>query len=260
MRNSNIKTAKTILTITAIFLFASTLANAYTIDGDLSDWGVTPFSNWQPSSATAAWDEGNHTGSNPYPHGGETFDIEALYVDTDDDYIYIAVVLSMPPEGVDSLYNRHYFAGDIGLNLDNDGSTGEDGYEFGLGTHPGNIGQLFYMPDWSLPNGSVGIPANGPSTIESGIFVANASMIYANAGDLEGNGTDTFIIETAISLADIGHEITQFDVHFTIDCGNDILEVASMVPTQNIPEPSTIVILGAGLAFTAGVIRRKLNM
>ena len=254
---------KSIITfaIIAIFLFTATLAYGYAIDGNLTDWGVTPFSDWAPASPTAQWAEGNHTGSGAYPNGGEAFDIEALYADMDEDFLYIAIVFSMPPEGVDDPYgrDRHYFAGDIALDLDDDDSTGEDGFEFAIGTHADNIGQIIYLPDWSLPNGSVGFPVNGPSDAEGGLHVGDAVMAYVNAGDLEGNDTDTFIIETAVALSDLGNA-EDYEVHFTLDCGNDLLEVSGFAPTQAIPEPGTIAIIGAGLAFAAGIARKRLNM
>ena len=253
----------------ATVIFAATASAVptpiYTVDGNLSDWGVSPFVSWSPSSPEVVWDEDNYTGSGAYPNGGEAFDVEALYAEVDSDYLYLALVFSMPQAGVDDPYGRpiHYFPGDIALDLDNDGSTGEYGYEFGLGLNSGNEGEIFGMPDWSLPNGSVGFPENTPSTIESGTFLADALFAYTNAGDLEGNGTDTYVVEAAILLSDIGVEFgagDSFLVHYTLDCGNDLIEVEGLITeTSSIPEPSTVMGIAMGLMFVANALRCKIS-
>ena len=253
--------------ILTYFLLAGAVS-AYPVDinGDLGDWGVTPFSHWQPDSLTARWQEDNYTGSGSFPNGGEDFDIETLYADIDCDtgFLYLAVILSMPQAGVDDPYGRqgvHYFAGDIALDLDNDSSTGEYGYEYGLGTHFDSVGQVLFNPDWELPSAAYGIPANTPSTMVDGTYVADGLIAYVNAGDLEGNGTDTYIIEASILLSDLGVVLEEGDeigVHFTIDCGNDVIDLDCPVGAP-VPEPYTLLGIGMGLVVVTGVARRKLS-
>src|SRR5450756_1187850 len=65
------------------------------------------------------------------PASGEHYDIEALYFDDDAQNVYLAIVTSMPPEGYRDEYNRFVDAGDITIDLDDNVSTGEYGYEYG---------------------------------------------------------------------------------------------------------------------------------
>lgn len=82
-----------------VALFVTVLLGAggtygYVIDGQLNDWGVTPFTQWTPTAGTAFvvdnW--GDHPGqAGSYPHGGETFDLEAAYTASDAGHLYIAI-------------------------------------------------------------------------------------------------------------------------------------------------------------------------
>ncbi|MFQ6097318.1 MAG: PEP-CTERM sorting domain-containing protein [Armatimonadota bacterium] len=64
-----------------------------TVDGDLSDWGVTPFSDWVPDLVpTAAYATGNNDTS--VAAGGERYDIEALYLNVSPTGIDFALVTS----------------------------------------------------------------------------------------------------------------------------------------------------------------------
>lgn len=64
------------------------------------------------------------------------------------------------------------------------------------------------------------------------------------------------LIESALSDAFAG--VTTLGMHWTMACGNDVIEgpTSSMAP---VPEPSTIIMLGVGLAGLAGLGRRKMN-
>jgi hypothetical protein len=61
-------------------------------NGQLEDWGVTPFSDWVPDSPLVAYAQGNNI-TNP-GYGGERYDIEALYVYVAPDRIDFALVTS----------------------------------------------------------------------------------------------------------------------------------------------------------------------
>ncbi|RKY26607.1 MAG: hypothetical protein DRP79_04590 [Planctomycetota bacterium] len=249
-----------VLLVVIIMSMVSLSASALMIeaDGDLSDWSVAPFSDWEPASPSAGWIEENWTGEDPYPWGGETYDVEALYVDTDTEYLYVAVVLSIPEAGADDPYGRpeHYLPGDIALDFDGDPDTGEYGYEYGLKAYGDDKGELYWMPDWDLPHGEFGFPENSPSTILSGTLEGAGTVAYVNAGDLEGNGTDTFIIEAKVLRSLFAHgpllNGQTISAHYTISCGNDVLETSTLA----IPEPVTIIMVGLGLTVVAGLARR----
>ena len=257
-----------------------------TVDGNLLDWGVTPFSDWTPDLAPGADYVVGNWHNQSFPNGGETFDLEALFVAADENYLYIAIVGSMPETGAQDPYGRNvtYTPGDICLNLDvaNEPGTvtGEYGYEYGVrttgdpaqsdpdGANPGDRkGAVYYLPDWSLPHGQYGFPANGPSTMTAGTYVGAGDLVYvdgdeayygAGGGLLEGSSA-TYIIETALpwgifdDLMATDHKL----FYYTMSCGNDTLKLCSELipPKQVVPEPATVVFLGTVSAL--GMVARR---
>jgi fructose-1,6-bisphosphatase/inositol monophosphatase family enzyme len=208
-------------------------------EGNLSDWGIAPFTDWTPDIPVSASVVENYP-NNHYPSGGETFDQEALFVRVGGSTLDIAIVTSFPADGVDDPFGRpvHYTAGDIAI----DAVGTAFAYDFGP-----DAGNVYFQPIWTLPHGQYGFPADGPSTLSGGTLVGTAQLAYVNAGDLEHNGTDTWIIEAqwkltpeqAAKLAEGLH------VHNVMSCGNDALDVRSC---QIVPEPATMGLLAAGLA------------
>jgi len=221
-------------------------AQAIVIDGQLADWGVTPFADWTPDVAATYVVEnyGDAPGEHgAFPNGGELFDLEAGYASADGNYLYIAIVSSTPPDGIpdpDPNRSEVYMPGDIALSLD-----GIDGYEIGVvGTGP-NLGEIYRDPSWSLPHGYIGFPANAPSTLSGGTWVGTASAVYADAGALEADGTKTYIIEMAIPWSALGtspQQMPSIQIHNTQTCGNDALDWDITVP-----EPSVLTLMAMGL-------------
>jgi hypothetical protein len=139
----------TVFTLSALLLAMMTVsAMAYTIDGDLGDWGVNPTSyyisdGWQANSPAISiienWDGGpNSDSTSP---NDERCDIEAFYMDDDKPgpYIYFAMILSVPEGGfwygTDDDGSR-IIRGDLALDLNSDvwPITGSPsyGYEYGV--------------------------------------------------------------------------------------------------------------------------------
>lgn len=294
--------------LTGIILLTTT-ASAYTIDGDLSDWGVDLPAGlsgdpgaWQPTNNTVDWivednidptytsdpaypdwtgyqDTGVHikksgNGYTTYnepalpssdwwarlrgyhylqPVGGEHYDIEALYFDDDPNYVYIAIVTSMPPEGYTDEYGRYVSPGDIAIDLDNNPSTGEYGYEYGIKTFGPNKGMIRYNPDWSLPQATDGFIINAPSEFDTstGNHTGTAEITYVNAGidevvDYGSSGykpngihnVSNYIIEAKIPKSAIGNPTKGqlSNIHITIGCGNDVIELTPASFNTQIPE------------------------
>jgi hypothetical protein len=208
------------------------------------------------------------------PSGGEPYDIEALYFDDDSQNAYIAIVTSMDQSGYTEPPNeggRFVEAGDIALDLDRNSNTGEYGYEYGIITHSTDdtkIGQIIYNPKWSLPQSSIGFSGNAPSRCELGpnsIIVGKASFIYKKSSiketvDYGSKGNkDTYnnIIEVSIPRSAIGSPSpnTLSNIHITIGCGNDVIELEPVKYKSNIPEfPSIVLPVAAimGVMFIFG--------
>lgn len=70
-------------------------ASAYSIDANLADWGVTrtgSMADWTPNVSVKAWVVEDQTGginTRLTPgYGGQAYDVEALYVDYDVQYLF----------------------------------------------------------------------------------------------------------------------------------------------------------------------------
>ena len=258
----------------ALILFGGIAQADLVIDGDLTDWGVTPFSDWDADLAPNSQQTlGNwHNGS--YPYGGENFDAEALYFAADANYLYLAIVQSMPEAGVPDPYGRNiwYTPGDIALNLDigTEGGTptGEYGYELGVSTQGADMGAVYSMPDWTLPQANVGFPVNTPSTIVDGTLVGYGNLVYVSGDAVYGSQLEcwgnTYIIEAALPWDLLGDVQLGDDmlIHYTISCGNDVLDLMTDMPVptgQVVPEPAALIFVGTVAVFGIASGRRKKN-
>jgi len=169
------------------------------------------------------------------PIGGEYFDIEAIYLDEDSNYIYVALVLSTDSKTM----------GDLAMNLDCNKATGGYGYEYGVLLNTNNTATQFDIystptdQDWTKTDYVTSSPgyinlSNNPSV------VGHAIGAYVKYPDLKDwDVYPTYIVEMAISKADVGLSgqsigittgasiktvISKFHITSTGDCGNDLVE------------------------------------
>ncbi|MCP5141283.1 MAG: PEP-CTERM sorting domain-containing protein [Gammaproteobacteria bacterium] len=254
--------------------FASGAA-AYTIDGQISDWGVYGTGNdsdWTPNGNQqyAVSDQVNDSLSGGYVYnftalgglgsGGQEYDAEAIYLDYDSTYLYYAVVTGRPSTAT------QYPAGDIAFDFGSDGS-----WEFGVETRGNNgfdKGDLVAVSSWALGNP---IPAAGVTEILSGTVVGGSSADFAYGSKIEdigrytyptyGSGDDNhYVLEGRIALADFSLYAGQdFTIHWTMGCGNDEIHLSSTLPTggggcqggncggNEVPVPGTGLLFGGAL-------------
>lgn len=249
----------------------------YTVDGDLSDWGIDLSQDWSqngtwlPSSGVSFIIEDNRdpqysgitgvhikgTGSTyvPYnepmiqhkdgywtvePFGGEKYDMEAVYLDEDPSCIYVLLVTSIKPDAVGN-DNR---PGDLAMNLDHDLSTGEYGYEYGVKLGDNYLTQfdIYSMPDWEE---SVYFPNVKPTIFKSGTNVGSATGAYVDAGK-DDNGYKNYVVEVAIPKNMVGdpEDVWMNMLHIADQCGNDYIPAPEFVFAA-IP----VAIIGIVLAF-----------
>lgn len=271
---------KIFLLALGIFLL-SAYAPAYTIDGNLSDWGVDLTEDWGlngtwvPSSGTADWivednidpdcptqgtmpnweghncldwsgytatgvhiqgtgssysvyDEPvfpDHGGIYEQPAGGEHYDIEAMYFDDDSHYAYFAIVTSMGPNGW-----AGWYPGDLALDLNRDGY-----YEYGIILTGSDQGKICHNPGWSSPTD---FPSSEPVRITSCNNTAGIADVVYTDTSINDNEVKNWVIEIRAPKTALGEPVYGqiSNLHATITCGNDVIELLSYTWDFPLPE------------------------
>jgi hypothetical protein len=219
-------------------------SEAYVINGLLDDWGVQPHTQWTPWTPGVSWVEEDNWGSaHPsFPSGGERYDAEAMYCHVTGGMAYISLVTSFPRWGINSS-----LPGDFGIDMDLDGT-----YEYGLKTTGAQAGGLYANPLWLSTSD---FPISSPSRIIGGTLIDLQPLVYRQLEIIE-NGHPTWVIEGCFNWSSIGDQTTPFGLHWTMDCGNDLLDLQA----NPVPEPSTLLLLAPGLAALYGYSRRRRQM
>lgn len=264
----SVKLVTTLSLAAVLFAVMMPTAVAYRIDGNPSDWGIDILNGdwslnetWVPNEGIEFIVEDNRdprwggttgvhikgVGSNytryyedkvwssyfknwvVEPYGGEKWDLEAKYLDEDDEYIYVLLVTSLAPGATGDLA-----PGDLALDLDANASTGEFGYEYGvkLGTNTGlSQGDIYYLPDWEVPTY---IPENRPTVFKGyltgGYKTGDATVAYVPISVID-NGEPNYVVEVKIpkdAVGMAGKNLTDPPLPKTIytcdACGNDHIE------------------------------------
>jgi hypothetical protein len=242
---------------------------AYTIDGDLSDWGVTLYSDLVPSSATADWHNG--TGDE---YGGSfnyfgTYDLKVMYFDNDDDNFYFAVAgapLYGAGNGTNGWSGNEYDdpGGDLILDMDGDMSAGtreivsglDHGVRVTTGSSPRAVGEII-RPVAPYSEGAANsgwidtVLYDGDDPWDDGTDDALGDGLYQASPWLVWSGTDvgdaavawsngsSGVLEVAIARSlfpGIG-EGDEIGIHMTMWCGNDSINLMGTVDGAPPPPP-----------------------
>lgn len=252
-RNYKVYTKLTILMVIVccVAMFPFSISFAYTIDGNLADWGVTPkkFTNsdWIPNSgvyySVEDYEQETAGGFVDPGWGGQLFDAEAMYFDYDSANIYFAIVTGHPSGG-----SNGWKPGDIAFDFKKDGS-----YEYGIETTGSSSkkGTLYSVSSWG--SGLWGA-ASDPTQIITATTIYNPPDTNLNYNKTYYGGDGHYVIEGYMPYSYFGSDWgNDFRMHWTQTCGNDAINL----DVNMVPEPGSIMLLGMGILGLFGLRKKK---
>jgi len=202
--------------------------------------------------------------------GGQAFDAEYLFYKLEDGALSIGLQTGFNVREGWQTYNGGsdiYYSGDLALSFDGDDTSYEYGFDFGLYTE-----NYFTIGDKVSMNGTgkdtaglyenvvwdsgvyPGHSSSSPFAMEGGsLVVDNDGINTSNTNAGYDSSRNTYWRTVTLDFALLGMDFSGFDAHWTMSCGNDVIEGHAPVP-----EPATMLLFGAGLMGLAGTrLRRK---
>jgi len=178
------------------------------------------------------------------PYGKEKYDIEAMYLTQDDNYVYFLVVTSQNP---DETYDTKK-PGDLRIDIDKTlNSTDDHIYELGVklaSTTGLTQSHLYEVSDWHRTTTTNYVPQNYPTIVVSGTDKgAIAGFAYTSCGDCNsGTGSDKsnpiYIIELKISKSELGLSSGSYanpeDFSLVTGCTNESIRITDVFPPSSI--------------------------
>lgn len=251
---------KLCVALSVLMALSSAPVSAYVIDGLVNDWGINlsqannrGYLDTHLASGGRDIDivtedntDAAHQWVQVYPGWSyaNNFDAEAMYFDNDDTYAYLAVITGLPINGYQVSGQPNFRPGDIGFDLNNDKI-----YEYALNIRDSNLYSVSSWNDVYYPE----FTAANPWTMKTGISQGAVDFVYSGVQNTH------YVMEAKIPLSLMGNSgigTSPLNVHWAIECGNDVLNLAADT-NKPVPEPSTLILLITGFLGSIIAFARK---
>jgi hypothetical protein len=277
----------------SVALSAATAA-ALTVDGDLSDWGITVadgnnsnFSNPTPGIGLVnsfTEDQNDFAGNNGYVgpnYGGQNYDAEYMGIAVQGTTMYLAIVSGQRPDNGLTRYSPGdiYLTTPVGIvgievgggpgggagNAITEGAAGStynlksNGYTESYGTTDAaqTAGSIWADADWTMDPIAPGSPVQMNINGASS-KIGDADYVYTRNDQTNQHA----VIELALDITNLLDEDGEglIGIHWSPSCGNDVVMAffqASMPPTSvEVPEPGSAIVWLVGVG-AIGVMRAR---
>jgi hypothetical protein len=182
--------------------------------------------------------------------GGQAFDAEYLFYKFDEQEKVLSIGLQAGfdlVDGMQTFRGKDYYAGDLALSFNSQGynyavdfglmTKDYNDQNVGLGSGNQDTAGLYQVSDW---NNEIYYAESSPFAMDEGSFLSAI-------GNEAGSEDDSFYRVVTFDLDALGFYVGHFDAHWTMSCGNDVVEGGATVP-----EPSPALLLLGGLLALIG--------
>lgn len=248
---------------------------AYIIDGDIKDWGVhlnasgaekMGYLNLDANLPSGGLDIDYKTEDNtdkyqgwkkvePGWSDGNRYDAEAFYFDNDEAYAYLAIVTGL------AFDDNKYPPGDIFIGLETDG-TGKPVYKYAIdvSSYDSSDETADFYDGITSTAGTTCFSSSSPWIVTNGTTTTDpVEFVYE-----QYESSSHYVLEAKIALSllgglsgSAGSPVTAIWLHWTMQCGNDLLDLAADV--NPVPEPASLLLVAMGLLGLGGARYKKIR-
>lgn len=272
-------------------------AAALTVDGDLSDWGITvadgnnsDFSSPNPGIGMVdafIEDQNDFAGNNGYVgpnYGGQNYDAEYMGIAVQGTTMYIAIVSGQRPDNGLARFSPGDIymttpVGVVGIEVGGGPGSGAGGaitegaagstynldsngftQSYGTTDAAQTAGSVWANADWTMD------PLGTPTPVQMNINGASSKIADADYVYTRNSQTNQHaVIELALDITNLLDEDGEglIGIHWSPSCGNDVVMAfhqASIPPTSTeVPEPGSALVWLVGVAAIGAmrIHRRK---